>query len=178
MRAVDENWPEPGARIFHSVGVWPALIDDETEVTEWNAPHRAAFIARGWPIGEARIIIEVRPHREGCVVRMHEYAVRGALQYVPRVLTDPLLDFRNREALHRLGYLAEGQWVNDETEERSTPKSAATTSGRTTAQSSSSVSPGCSTVTCPPCDSTTCVMRALAMALPASEFTRSCVGNA
>ncbi|MBX9471357.1 SRPBCC family protein [Microcella sp.] len=122
MRAVDENWPEPGARIFHSVGVWPALIDDETEVTEWNAPHRAAFIARGWPIGEARIIIEVRPHRQGCVVRMHEYAVRGALQYVPRVLTDPLLDFRNREALHRLGYLAEGQWVNDETEERSTPE--------------------------------------------------------
>ena len=49
-------------------------------------------------------------------------AVRGPMQYVPRVLTDPLLDFRNREALHRLGYLAEGQWQNDETEERSTPE--------------------------------------------------------
>ena len=122
MRDVDESWPEVGARIHHSVGVWPALIDDETEVTEWDAPRRAAFIARGWPIGEARIIIEVRPHRDGCVVRMHEYAVRGPMQYVPRVLTDPLLDFRNREALHRLGYLAEGQWQNDETEERSTPE--------------------------------------------------------
>ena len=122
MRDVDESWPEVGARIHHSVGVWPALIDDETEVTEWDAPRRAAFVARGWPIGEARIIIEVRPHRDGCVVRMHEYAVRGPMQYVPRVLTDPLLDFRNREALHRLGYLAEGQWQNDETEERSTPE--------------------------------------------------------
>ena len=122
MRDVDESWPQVGARIHHSVGVWPALIDDETEVTEWDAPRRAAFIARGWPIGEARIIIEVRPHRDGCVVRMHEYAVRGPMQYVPRVLTDPLLDFRNREALHRLGYLAEGQWQNDETEERSTPE--------------------------------------------------------
>lgn len=122
MRDVDESWPEVGSRIHHSVGVWPAVIDDETEVTEWDAPHRAAFIARGWPIGEARIVIEVRPHRDGCVVRMHEYAVRGPMQYVPRLLTDPLLDFRNREALHRLGYLAEGQWQNDETEERSTPE--------------------------------------------------------
>jgi hypothetical protein len=122
MRAVDDSWPEPGSRLFHSVGVWPALIDDETEVTEWDAPHRAAFIARGWPIGEARIVIEVRPHRDGCVVRMHEYAVRGPMQYVPSVLTDPLIDVRNREALHRLGYLAEGQWANDETDERSTPE--------------------------------------------------------
>ncbi len=122
MRDVDESWPEVGSRIHHSVGVWPAVIDDETEVTEWDAPHRAAFIARGWPIGEARIVIEVRPHRDGCVVRMHEYAVRGPMQYLPRLLTDPLLDFRNREALHRLGYLAEGQWENDETEERSTPE--------------------------------------------------------
>lgn len=122
MRDVDENWPEVGSRIHHSVGIWPAVIDDETEVTEWDPPHRASLIARGWPIGEARIVIEVRPHREGCVVRMHEYAVRGPMQYVPRVVTDPLIGFRNREALHRLGYLAEGQWQNDETDERSTPE--------------------------------------------------------
>lgn len=122
MRAVDEHWPDVGARIYHSVGVWPALIDDETEVTEWDAPRRASFIARGWPIGEARIIIEARPLGEGCVVRMHEYAIRGPMQYVPRMLTDPLIDLRNREALHRLAYLAEGQWVNDETEDRSTPE--------------------------------------------------------
>lgn len=120
MRAVDEHWPEPGSRVYHSVGVWPAVIDDETEVDEWNPPHRASFAARGWPIGEARVVIEVRPHGDGCVVRMTEYAVRGPVQYVPRMLTDPLIDLRNREALRRLGYLAEGQWQNDETEERST----------------------------------------------------------
>lgn len=120
MRAVDENWPEAGSCIHHSIGIWPAVIDDVTEMTEWNPPHRASLIARGWPIGEARISVEVRPHREGCVVRMHESAVRGPLQHVPRLLTDPLIDLRNREALHRLAYLAEGQWQNDETEARST----------------------------------------------------------
>jgi hypothetical protein len=122
MRAVDEDWPEPGSRIRHSVGVWPAVIDDETVVTEWDAPRRASFTAKGWPIGEARIIMEVRSHAEGCVVRMREYAIRGPMQYVPALLMDPAIDLRNREALKRLAYLAEGQWENDETEERSTPE--------------------------------------------------------
>src|SRR3712207_6907511 len=30
MRAVDDGWPRVGARIHHSAGVWPAVIDDET----------------------------------------------------------------------------------------------------------------------------------------------------
>lgn len=120
MRDVDEDWPEPGSAIRHSVGIWPAVIDDETVATEWDPPRRASFTAKGWPIGEARIIMEARPHAEGCVVRMREYAIRGPMQYVPRLLTEPALDLRNREALKRLAYLAEGQWENDETEERST----------------------------------------------------------
>src|ERR1043165_7866722 len=28
MREVDDEWPEPGARLHHSVGTWPLLIDD------------------------------------------------------------------------------------------------------------------------------------------------------
>ncbi|BAU32591.1 SRPBCC family protein [Microcella alkaliphila] len=122
MRYVDEEWPSPGSRINHSVGIWPAVIDDETVVVEWDAPKRAVFHAKGWPIGEARIVVETRPHASGCVVRIHEWAVRGPLQFVPRLFTDPPLDLRNREALRRLAYLAEGQWVNDETEERSDPE--------------------------------------------------------
>src|SRR6478752_3157184 len=34
MREVDDHWPEPGARLHHSVGAWPVLLDDETEVLE------------------------------------------------------------------------------------------------------------------------------------------------
>lgn len=120
MRDVDADWPEPGTRIRHSVGVWPALIDDVTIATEWDPPRRACFVARGWPIGEARIIVETRPHPDGCVVRIDEYALRGVGQYLPRWLTDPPLHQRNREALRRLAYLAEGQWDNDETGERPT----------------------------------------------------------
>ena len=32
IRAVSSDWPAPGTRILHSIGAWPALIDDETVV--------------------------------------------------------------------------------------------------------------------------------------------------
>ena len=32
MREVDDNWPEPGSKLHHSLGAWPILINDETEV--------------------------------------------------------------------------------------------------------------------------------------------------
>ena len=34
MREVDDHWPAVGARLHHSVGAWPALIDDTTSVLE------------------------------------------------------------------------------------------------------------------------------------------------
>ena len=34
MRDVDEGWPAVGTRLHHSVGTWPLLIDDTTEVLE------------------------------------------------------------------------------------------------------------------------------------------------
>ena len=41
---------------------------------------------------------------------------------MPKALFDPPVHLRNREALRRLAYLAEGQWENHETEERSEPE--------------------------------------------------------
>ena len=32
IRAVSSNRPAPGARILHSIGTWPAVINDETVV--------------------------------------------------------------------------------------------------------------------------------------------------
>ena len=32
MRDVDETWPAVGARLHHSIGAWPLMIDDTTEV--------------------------------------------------------------------------------------------------------------------------------------------------
>lgn len=108
MRDVDAAWPQPGARLHHSVGTWPALVDDTTSSVTWDPPRRMVMTARGWPIGEARVTMDVKPFGDGCLVRIQEEAVRGPAKAIPRALADVLLQWRNAETLHRLAYLAEG----------------------------------------------------------------------
>ena len=109
MREVDDHWPEVGALLHHSVGVWPLLIDDDTVSLEWDPPRRAVVRAKGWPIGEARVTIDVREGSRGCIVRIQEEPVEGPGSWIPRLLTDPMLYVRNRETLQRLAFLAEGR---------------------------------------------------------------------
>lgn len=110
MRSVDDAWPAPGSGLHHSVGVWPALINDSTTVLEWDAPRHALFKARGWPIGEAHVAVDVRERGggDGCLVRITEDAVAGPARLVPTLLANALLQARNAETLRRLAYLAEG----------------------------------------------------------------------
>ncbi|ANJ27115.1 SRPBCC family protein [Agromyces aureus] len=114
MRDVDPEWPQEGSRLAHSVGAWPALIDDETVSLAWNPPHRAVVRAKGWPIGEAEVTIDVRRHGDGCLVRIQEEAAEGPGSWVPRAITDPMLYLRNRETLQRLAFVAEGREQNGE----------------------------------------------------------------
>lgn len=111
MREVDDDWPAEGAALHHSFGVWPALLDDTTSVEEWKPPRRMVMRARGWPIGEARVTIDVKHRGEGCIVRIQEEAVSGPGRFVPAPLLDAVLQWRNAETLHRLAYLAEGRAV-------------------------------------------------------------------
>ncbi|MHC2998682.1 SRPBCC family protein [Microbacterium sp. HJ5] len=109
MRDVDERWPATGSELHHSFGTWPVLIDDKTVVEECDPPRRMVVRARGWPIGEARVTIDVKPRGDACVVRIQEEAVAGPGRFVPDFVMDPMLHWRNDETLHRLAYLAEGR---------------------------------------------------------------------
>lgn len=108
MRGVGSSWPGPGAELHHSVGVWPFLLDDTTQITAWEPPHRVVMRARGWPVGEADVALMVRARENGCLVRIDEEAVSGPAALLPRVITTPILRWRNAETLRRLRYLAEG----------------------------------------------------------------------
>ena len=108
MRAVEPNWPGAGSQLHHSFGVWPALIDDKTIVEQFEPPRRMVLRARGWPIGEARVTVDVKPRGGISVVRLREEPVAGPGRYVPRPLLDLLLHWRNTETLNRLAFLAEG----------------------------------------------------------------------
>jgi hypothetical protein len=112
MRDVDAAWPSLGARLQHSFGVWPALIDDETTILVWDPPRLMVMQPSGWPIGEARVSVEVKPRGSGCVVRMTESAVKGPGSWIPSPLLDVGLYARNIEALRRLAFIAEGYHDN------------------------------------------------------------------
>ncbi len=109
IRGVTPSWPARGAELHHSVGVWPLLIDDKTILLEWDPPRRAVLRARGWPIGEAQVTIEVKPRGNGSIVRIVEDAAEGPGRLIPSFLRQPMLRIRNRETLRRLAYLAEGR---------------------------------------------------------------------
>lgn len=108
MRDVDSAWPGAGAKLRHSFGVWPILTDDTTRCVKWEPPRRAVFIARGWPMGEARVAFEVELRPLGCLVTIEEAAIRGPVALVPRPIMNRLLRWRNAEVLRRLSYIAEG----------------------------------------------------------------------
>ena len=110
VRGVDEGWPAEGTRIHHSFGVWPAVISDTTHVLRSIEPSELVLKAKGWPAGEAKVVITVTPHgAEQCTVSMTEDAVTGPGTLMPRPLRQLAIGPRNVEALRRLAYLAEGR---------------------------------------------------------------------
>lgn len=109
IRAVEEGWPSAGTSIHHSVGAWPLLINDSTTVREADPPRRLVLTARAWPTGEARVDIRLEPSPTGCRITIIEDALAGPATMIPSAVRQPLLDGRNREALHRLVLVAEGR---------------------------------------------------------------------
>lgn len=108
MRDVDAAWPTAGSAIHYSVGVWPVLIDDSTSALEWDPPRHALFKARGWPVGEAHVALDVKARGDKCVVRITEDVTAGLGRFVPLFLRDAAITMRNVETLLRLAFLAEG----------------------------------------------------------------------
>ena len=107
MREVEDHWPAPGARLHHSVGTWPLLLDDITEVEE-SVPGRLLQLqAHGWPAGTARVRIMLEAEGEGTRVTIQEDAHRGPGRLVPAPLRQPPMKWRNTETLRRLAFVAE-----------------------------------------------------------------------
>ncbi len=107
MREVDETWPAVGSKLHHSVGAWPALLNDDTEVVDVDPLRMISLRARGWPLGEAAVTLHLSPQGAGTRVVMEEDAVAGPGKLVPKPLRAPGITWRNVEALRRLAYVAE-----------------------------------------------------------------------
>ncbi|GLZ43456.1 hypothetical protein Acsp05_70800 [Actinokineospora sp. NBRC 105648] len=95
-----------GTRIHHSVGAWPAVIQDSTRVLVAHPGSLLELEARVWPAGTAVVRLELAAVDGGTEVTMVERVVRGPMAVLPSRVLDVGLAARNREALGRLGDLA------------------------------------------------------------------------
>ena len=59
IRAVSSNRPASGARILHSIGTWPAVINDETGVESCITGEELVLRAKIRPAAEARITMQL-----------------------------------------------------------------------------------------------------------------------
>ncbi len=107
MREVEPDWPAVGSRIHHSVGGWPVLIDDDTEVTDCEPLRKLSLRAKALPFGEAGVTLHLSEHGAGTRVVIEEDVVSGPGKLVPTPLRAPLLKWRNVETLRRLAFVAE-----------------------------------------------------------------------
>lgn len=109
IRDVDKDWPEKGSRIHHSVGVWPLLINDHTEVLDAVRGRSITLRARAWPVGEAKVDIRLSDVGAQTEVVIEENAVAGPGVLVPEPIKGLTLKWRNTESLRRLAFLVEGR---------------------------------------------------------------------
>jgi len=109
VRSVDRSFPAPGAKVHHSVGVWPFLISDTTEVEEITEHHMLQLRVKAWPTGEGRVRFTCTPRGGQTEVVIEESAISGPAALIPGPVEDVILHLRNTETLRRLGYLAENR---------------------------------------------------------------------
>ncbi|ORV12682.1 hypothetical protein AWB95_12290 [Mycobacterium celatum] len=96
-RAVDPNWPEPGAAIRHSIGVWPLVINDQASVEKCE-PRRELVLRAGLgALGAARITMRLHEIPDGCRVEMIEVPAEGPVRLIPDRLTLVAIYPRNLE---------------------------------------------------------------------------------
>lgn len=110
MRNIDHGWPAVGTRLHHSVGNWPFLLDDKTEVLEVQEPRMLRLKTHGWPAGAAEVILDVEDlgaNRSRISIR--EDATDGPGSLVPKPARQMGIGPRNRETMRRLALLVEGR---------------------------------------------------------------------
>lgn len=116
VRGVDADWPRPGSRFHHTVGVGLLRTRDATRVVAAVPPRRLELDAHAWPLGTARVVLELEPaaHGEHAATRvvMTEEPSRGPAKWTETPLLHGLTHGRNVESLRRLKRMVEQRDAN------------------------------------------------------------------
>lgn len=111
IRDVEPNWPSPGSRFHHTVGVRPFALADSTEVLDVEPDRSLSLHVRARPFISGIVHFELLPTADGCVITMLEEPAFRLLGNLARPLLDPATHQRNHRSLQRLARMAEEQPV-------------------------------------------------------------------
>jgi uncharacterized protein YndB with AHSA1/START domain len=106
IRGADPDWPAPGSKFHHTVGVGPLKVSDHTEALETVPGSRLKLRAKGRPLGTATVTLELTPRDGGTVVEMHERPDGVMKVMVINPVVHVATKLRNAESLMRLEELA------------------------------------------------------------------------
>ncbi|BCB89998.1 SRPBCC family protein [Phytohabitans suffuscus] len=106
VRDVDDGWPAAGTRIHHQVGPWPLHIKDLTSVYAVVPDRMLELNARAWPLGVARVRLDLVPVDAATRVTLTYELVAGVGRFVPRSVQSALLGPRSIEMLRRIDDIA------------------------------------------------------------------------
>jgi Polyketide cyclase / dehydrase and lipid transport len=109
VRSTDPNWPEVGARFFHTVGPPAVDIDDSSKLVELVEDRRVALEVRFRPVGIAVVGIDIEGDDAGRHTRvtMTEEPKTGPVRAWWAKPVEVLLHGRNALSLWRLARLCE-----------------------------------------------------------------------
>jgi uncharacterized protein YndB with AHSA1/START domain len=80
IRGADPGWPTVGARLHHTVGIWPLQIKDTSVVLESDEPRRLVLRAKVRPAGVLRVEIDLTPVGDVTELEIQEYVEGGPLR--------------------------------------------------------------------------------------------------
>ncbi len=102
IRAVDPQFPEPGARLHYQIGRWPLVKKGITTSLRHDSPAEVELEAEGWPLGTAHITLAVCERDGGTLVAITEHPNRGLARTLHNPVLDRMIWLRNVETLRRL----------------------------------------------------------------------------
>jgi hypothetical protein len=110
IREVDTDWPRPGARFHHSVGVGPLSTRDSTRILASRPPFDLDLEVRFRPLGVARVSLRVSDAgARRCRIALDEEPTAGPTYGLRGRAWDAVVHARNALSLWRLRRLAESR---------------------------------------------------------------------
>ena len=110
IREVDTDWPRPGARFHHSVGVGPLSTRDSTRILASGPPFDLDLEVRFRPLGVARVSLRLSDAgARRCRIVLDEEPTAGPAEGLRGRAWDAVVHARNVLSLWRLRRLAESR---------------------------------------------------------------------